>query len=94
MNHYQSTCPEAVFYKLFVATLLHSNGERSTISFHQGSVDEEGKKAAKVTRTRLTTNERNDEVLETRYIPMKVAAVRGVLEKEFGMSFPSDYAGN
>lgn len=94
MNHYQSTCPEAVFYKLFVVTRLYSNGERLTLSYHEGSVDDKGLKSGKLTRTKLTTEDRNDEVLETRFVEMKVASVRKVLEEEFGMLFPKDYAGN
>lgn len=94
MNHYQGTSREAVFNKLFVTTLLHDNGERTTLSFHDGSFDEKGSKAAKLTRTRLTTRDRNDEVLETRFVPFSVAAIKGVLKDEFGMEFPSDYAGN
>ncbi|GAA6016531.1 hypothetical protein JCM11491_002352 [Sporobolomyces phaffii] len=94
MNHYQSTCRDATFYNLFVATLLHLNGERTTLSYHEGSVDDTGRRAAKLTRTRLTSEHRNDEVLETRYVPTTIAAVREVLEREFGMLFPHDYPGN
>ncbi|GAA5883549.1 hypothetical protein JCM16303_005482 [Sporobolomyces ruberrimus] len=94
MNHFQSTCPTATFYNLFVSTLLRSNGERITLSYHKASVDENGKKAAKLTRTRLITQDKNDEVLETKYVPAKVGSIRRVLEDEFGMSFPKDYPGN
>ncbi|GAA5959989.1 hypothetical protein JCM3765_006125 [Sporobolomyces pararoseus] len=94
MNHFQSTCPEAVFYKLLVVTRLQPNGERLTLSYHEASVEEKGAKAGKLTRTKLTSEDRNDEVIETRSVEMKVANVREILEKEFGMSFPKDYAGN
>jgi len=94
MNHYQSTCPDATFYKFFVATILHSNGERTTLTYHGGSVDEKGEKAAKLTRSRMITESKNDEVLRTEYVKATTGAVRTVLEKEFGMIFPSNYAGN
>lgn len=42
----------------------------------------------------MITESKNDEVLRTEYVKATTGAVRTVLEKEFGMIFPSDYAGN
>ncbi|GAA6059264.1 hypothetical protein JCM10212_006657 [Sporobolomyces blumeae] len=94
LNWYQSTNAEAVFNRLFLASILDEKGERTTLSYHEGSVDEAGEKAARLTTTRLRSRGGDDEVLTTRFVKMTVGAVRDVLEREFGMSFPQDYRGN
>ncbi|GAA5851222.1 hypothetical protein JCM8547_004172 [Rhodosporidiobolus lusitaniae] len=100
-NHYQSTHPAARFRTFFCATVLHPNGERSTLQYSEGQGDDEGEKKAKLTRTAPAKAECGeneglvrDEQRECRWIEMTVGAVREVLEKEFGMLFPEDYAGN
>ncbi|GAA5943739.1 arylamine N-acetyltransferase family protein [Sporobolomyces koalae] len=94
MNHFQSTSSDSVFYNLFIATRLHANGQRTTLVYHDGSVDDQGKRAAKLIQTQLISAHENDRVLSTRYVAMKVGPVRTTLEQEFGMCFPKDYAGN
>ncbi|GAA6027179.1 hypothetical protein JCM8097_002460 [Rhodosporidiobolus ruineniae] len=93
-NHYQSTHPAATFRTFFVATLLHANGERSTLQYRDGLVDDDGKKAAKFTRTAAPVEGKREDVLEKRWVEMRVGKVRAVLESEFGMTFPSEYSGN
>jgi hypothetical protein len=94
-NHFQSTHPAARFRNFFVATLPRANGERVTLQYTDGQVDPQGKKAAKFTRSSALTDEgKQGEELETRWVEMKVRAVRKVLEAEFGMLFPDEYAGN
>ncbi|GAA5899869.1 hypothetical protein JCM5296_006202 [Sporobolomyces johnsonii] len=94
LNHYNSTHPDATFSKMFVATLLHPNGERTTLQYRDGMVDGQGRKAAKLARTAAPDEGKREEEMDVRWIEMRVGPIREVLEEVFAMRFPNAYAGN
>ncbi|GAA5899295.1 hypothetical protein JCM6882_009306 [Rhodosporidiobolus microsporus] len=93
-NHFQSTHPNARFRTFFCCTILHENGERSTLRWEEGLKDEKGQKSARFSRTSAPTEGKRETEIEGRWVEMKVGKVREILEGVFGMEFPEGYSGN
>jgi len=94
-NHYNSTHPSAVFVNFFVCTRLGEDGSRKTLYWKEGMIDPEGsgRRMAKL-QTTSAGGGSGEKGKEEEWVEMKVGPVKKVLERTFGMMFPSDYSGN
>ncbi|BGO94047.1 hypothetical protein NBRC10512_003680 [Rhodotorula toruloides] len=94
LNNYQYSSTNSRFRTMLVSTILRSNGERRTLVYLDGMTDDEGKKAAKVYTMTAVEEGKREEEKEIEWVPMRVGPMRRVLERDFGMRFPAEYAGN
>lgn len=94
LNNFQFSSLEARFRTFLVATNLHKNGERRTLQFDDSSKDPQGRRAAKLYTTTAVVEGQREQEKDVEWIEMRVGPVKRVLERDFGMLFPSDYAGN
>ncbi|GJN89304.1 hypothetical protein Rhopal_002284-T1 [Rhodotorula paludigena] len=94
LNNFQFSSLEARFRTFLVATNLHNNGERRTLQFDDSSKDPQGRRAAKLYTTTAVVEGQREQEKDVEWIEMRVGPVKRVLERDFGMLFPSDYAGN
>lgn len=94
LNNYQYSSTNSRFRTMLVSTLLRPNGERRTLVYLDGMTDDRGEKAAKVYTTTAVVEGKREEETDVEWVPMRVGPMKKVLERDFGMRFPSDYAGN
>ena len=96
LNTFQFASEHARFRTFFVATILRPDGERRTLQYLDGMEDpqHEGRHAAKLCTTTAVVEGKREDEKDVEWVEMRVGPVREVLEREFGMRFPSDYSGN
>ncbi|GAA6048239.1 hypothetical protein JCM3770_006498 [Rhodotorula araucariae] len=94
LNTFQFASEHARFRTFFVSTRLRKNGERRTLQYMDGMTDPQGRRAAKLYTTTAVVEGQREEEKDVEWVEMRVGPVKRVLEAEYGMLFPEDYAGN